>query len=56
MTITRTQKNLAEKIGVSPSELLAMSWLEVLARYRDKLAASARGTETQLPKDEGGET
>ena len=58
MTATRTQKNLAEKIGVSPGELLAMSWLEVLARYRDKLAVAARDTEPQLPKGdvEGGET
>ena len=52
MTITRTQKNLAEKIGVSPGELLAMSWLEVLARYRDKLAVAARDTEPKLPKCE----
>ena len=49
MTATRTQKNLAEKIGVSPGELLTMGWLEVLARYRDKLAVAARDTEPQLP-------
>jgi hypothetical protein len=52
VTATRTQKSLAEKIGVTPDELRTMNWLEVLARYKARLAVAARETEPQLPKCE----